>query len=146
MDSAVIKSASSSATLISGKRDDDYFTVTFESPSVKLRKRAWGYTDCEFLVNLFKFIAKEWKGYEIFESDLSGAMAQGGVLDVGYAFGGRENKKIGWWANLCDSLLPLWTLSGHTIERTGGWQHHISEVRGFLEALEVTPGTQESRV
>ena len=42
------------------------------------------------------------------------------------------------YANLCDSLLPLWTLPSHTIKfEPGDWQHHISEVWGFLEALDV---------
>ncbi|MET0044546.1 MAG: DUF6228 family protein, partial [Candidatus Thiodiazotropha sp. 6PLUC3] len=64
MDSAVIKSCSTSATLTFSERDGDYFSVTYESPSVKLKKRVWGYTDCKFLVNLFEFIAKEWKGWD----------------------------------------------------------------------------------
>jgi len=64
MDTAVIKSGNTSATLTFCERDADYFTVLFESPAVKLKKRVWGYTDCEFLVNLFSFIAKEWKGWQ----------------------------------------------------------------------------------
>jgi hypothetical protein len=64
MDSTVIKSGNTAATLTFSERDGGYFFVTYESPSVKLRKRVWGYTDCEFLVNLFEFIAKEWKGWD----------------------------------------------------------------------------------
>lgn len=64
MDSVVIKSANTAATLTFSERDGDYFCVAYESPSVKLRKRVWGYIDCEILVNLFEFIAKEWKGWD----------------------------------------------------------------------------------
>lgn len=64
MDRVVIKSANTSATLTLCERDADYFTVIYESPSVKLVKRVWGYTDGEYLVNLFMYIAKEWKGWE----------------------------------------------------------------------------------
>ena len=64
MDTAVIKSVNTSATLTFCDRDADYFTVVYESPSVILKKRVWGYTDCDFLVNLFSFIAKEWKGWQ----------------------------------------------------------------------------------
>lgn len=63
MNSVVIKSANTSATLTFSERDGNYFSVTYESLSVKLRKRVWGYTDCGLLVNLFEFIAKEWKGW-----------------------------------------------------------------------------------
>ena len=64
MDSITIKSCNTAAMLTLCERVGDYFTVVYDSPSVKLRKRVWGYTDCDFLVNLFKFIAKEWKGWE----------------------------------------------------------------------------------
>lgn len=46
------------------EHDGDYFLITYESSAVKIHKRVWGYTDCEFLVNLFEFIAKEWKGWK----------------------------------------------------------------------------------
>jgi hypothetical protein len=59
-----IKSGNTASSLIFSNRDGDYFNVKFESLSVKVSKRVWGYTDCEFLVNLFAFIAKEWKGWE----------------------------------------------------------------------------------
>jgi len=64
MDRVVVKSGNTSATLTFCERDADYFSVVYESPSVKLAKRVWGYTDCEYLVNLFKFIAEKWKGWE----------------------------------------------------------------------------------
>ncbi|MFV1922523.1 MAG: DUF6228 family protein [Methylotenera sp.] len=64
MNTAVIKSANTSATLTFCNREADYFTVVYESPSVTLKKRIWGYTDCDFLVNLFAFIAKEWQGWQ----------------------------------------------------------------------------------
>lgn len=61
MDSAVIKSGNTAATLTFSERDGDYFSVTYESPSVTLRKRVWGYTDCEFLFNLFSSLLKNGK-------------------------------------------------------------------------------------
>lgn len=64
MDCLVLKSANTSATLTFCERDGDYFTAVYDSPAVKVSKRVWGYTDCELLVDLFKFIAIEWKGWE----------------------------------------------------------------------------------
>lgn len=64
MDAAVIKSGNTSATLTFCERDADYFTVFYKSHAVKAKKRVWGYTDCQFLVDLFSFIAKEWKGWQ----------------------------------------------------------------------------------
>ena len=64
MDSVVIKSGNTSSTLTFSERDGDYFAVTYESPAAKIHKRVWGYNDCKYLVNLFKFIAKEWRGWE----------------------------------------------------------------------------------
>lgn len=64
MDNVVIKSANTAATLTFCERDGDYFTVVYDSPTVKLRRKIWGYTDCDFLVDLFQFIAKEWKGWD----------------------------------------------------------------------------------
>jgi hypothetical protein len=64
MDSVVIKSSNTSATLTFSEYAGDYFLVAYESPAVKLKKRVWGYTDCEFLVQLFEFIAKQWKGWD----------------------------------------------------------------------------------
>lgn len=64
MESAILKSANTSAKLTFCERDGDYFSAVYESPAIKISKRIWGYTDCDFLVNLFKFIAKEWKGWE----------------------------------------------------------------------------------
>ncbi len=64
MDSVVIKSGNTSATLTFSEHEGDYFSVTYESKAIKVYKRVWGYTDCDFLVNLFEFIAKEWRGWE----------------------------------------------------------------------------------
>ena len=51
------------------------------------------------------------------------------------------------YASLCDSLLPLWTLPSRTIKfEPGHWQHHIPEVWRFLEALNVIPMAEESKV
>jgi len=68
MNSTVIKSSNTSASLTFCERDGDYFSVIFDSPAVKLKKRVWGYTDCQFLVNLFDFMAKEWKGWDGLQS------------------------------------------------------------------------------
>jgi hypothetical protein len=64
MESIEIKSGSTAASLKFYNRNGEYFDVIYESPSVKLMKRVWGYTDCKYLVSLFKFMAKEWKGWE----------------------------------------------------------------------------------
>jgi len=64
MESIEIKSGSTAASLKFCNRDSEYFNVVYESPSVKLMKRVWGYTDCKYLVSLFRFMAKEWKGWE----------------------------------------------------------------------------------
>ena len=64
MESTTIKSSNSSATLTLCKKDGDYFNVIFDSLAVKSNIRVWGYTDCGLLVDLFKFIAKEWRGWK----------------------------------------------------------------------------------
>ena len=64
MESVVIKSANTSATLTLCEKEGDYFWAIFDSPSVKVAKRVWGYTDCELLVDLFEFMAEEWKGWQ----------------------------------------------------------------------------------
>ncbi len=64
MDNVVIKSGNTAASLTFCERDGDCFTIVYESPTVKIIKRVWGYIDCDFLVNLFQFIASEWKGWE----------------------------------------------------------------------------------
>jgi hypothetical protein len=63
MDTVVIKSVYTSATLTFSEKDGEYFNVVYEGAAVKLQKRVWGYTDCQDLVNFFQFIAKEYKGW-----------------------------------------------------------------------------------
>ena len=61
---AIIKSTDTGAKLIFTGKDSDYFTVCYESSRLSLSKRVWGFTDCELLVQLFEFIADNWKGWE----------------------------------------------------------------------------------
>ena len=63
MDPVFIKSADTSATLTFCDKEGEYFAVVYESPSVSVRRRVWGYTDCPLLVELFQSVAKEWKGW-----------------------------------------------------------------------------------
>jgi hypothetical protein len=63
MESVIIKSANTSAALTFCEKEGDYFQVIFDGPAVKLSKKVWGYTDCELLVDLFEYMAKEWKGW-----------------------------------------------------------------------------------
>ena len=64
MTTAIIKSSNTAATLTFLERKGDYFSVCFESPGVSVKKRVWGYTDCEFLVGLFETISREWRGWK----------------------------------------------------------------------------------
>jgi hypothetical protein len=64
MPELVIKSADSSASLIFSDIEGDYFTAKFHSPELTVTKRVWGYTDCKLLVNLFEYLAQEWKGWD----------------------------------------------------------------------------------
>jgi hypothetical protein len=59
-----IQSADSAARLALSSIDGDYFTATFESPHLRVSKRVWGYTDCQFLADLFRSLAQDWKGWE----------------------------------------------------------------------------------
>jgi hypothetical protein len=42
----------------------DYFTASIEGDNLKASRRVWGYTDCEFLVQLFEGMARDWKGWQ----------------------------------------------------------------------------------
>jgi len=64
MNDCVLKSPISSAILTFYDRDVEYFTVMYANPSVKLKKRVWGYTDCNLLIDLFMSIASEWRGWK----------------------------------------------------------------------------------
>ena len=63
MDSVIIKSSATSATLAFCEREGDYFNVVYESPAVKIQKRVWGYTDCQALAGLFHSLSQDWKGW-----------------------------------------------------------------------------------
>lgn len=64
MNEIIIKSADTAAKLVFTNVEGDYFTALYESPELRVSRRIWGYTDCELLVDLFEYMAKEWKGWE----------------------------------------------------------------------------------
>ena len=64
MNEVVIKSADTAAQLVLSNIEGDYFTVAYKSHDVFLSRRVWGYTDCDLLVDLFAYMAKEWKGWD----------------------------------------------------------------------------------
>src|SRR3990167_3321506 len=63
MNEVVIKSADTAAQLVLSNIDGDYFTAAYKSHDVFFSRRVWGYTDCDLLVDLFAYLAKEWKGW-----------------------------------------------------------------------------------
>ncbi|TWI46328.1 hypothetical protein IQ22_04479 [Pseudomonas duriflava] len=64
MNEVIIKSADTAAQLVLSNIEDDYFTAAYKSHDVFFFKRVWGYTDCNLLVDLFAYMAKEWKGWD----------------------------------------------------------------------------------
>ncbi len=64
MNEIIIKSSDTSAQLVFSNIKGDYFWVSYQSPNLTVSKKVWGYTDCEFLVNLFDYMAKKWRGWE----------------------------------------------------------------------------------
>ncbi|MBT3013166.1 MAG: hypothetical protein KUF77_15470 [Candidatus Thiodiazotropha sp. (ex Lucina aurantia)] len=80
---AIIKSVETGASLVFTSKEGDYFTVRYESPELSLSKRVWGYTDCELLVQLFEFMAANWKGWEGSEEwvSIEGEFALSGTSD-----------------------------------------------------------------
>lgn len=64
MNEVVIKSADTAAQLVLSNIEGDYFTASYKSPDIFVSRRVWGYTDCELLVDLFLYMAKEWKGWD----------------------------------------------------------------------------------
>lgn len=64
MNEVVIKSADTAAQLVLSNIEGDYFTAAYKSHDVFLSRRVWGYTDCDLLVDLFAYMAKEWKGWD----------------------------------------------------------------------------------
>ncbi|WP_155956136.1 DUF6228 family protein [Pseudomonas sp. RL] len=63
MNEVVIKSADTVAQLVLSNIEGDYFTVAYKRNDIFLSRRVWGYTDCDLLVDLFAYMAKEWKGW-----------------------------------------------------------------------------------
>lgn len=64
MSHVIIKAADSDATLTFCGRNGDYFTTSLVSMAVSAKKQIWGFTDCEMLVDLFRYMADNWKGWE----------------------------------------------------------------------------------
>ena len=64
MRKAEIRSADTSAQLSFSQKESDYFVVTYVSPGASFSRRVWGYTDCNLLVELFEYMAREWKGWD----------------------------------------------------------------------------------
>lgn len=64
MNEVVIKSADTAAQLVLSNIEGDYFTAAYKSHGIVVSKRVWGYTDCDLLVDLFMYMAKEWKGWK----------------------------------------------------------------------------------
>lgn len=64
MDNVIIQSADSAGRLTFSDTEGDYFTAAYDSPDLRVSKRVWGYTDCELLVDLFRSMALDWKGWD----------------------------------------------------------------------------------
>jgi hypothetical protein len=45
-------------------RRGDYFDASVEGDGPRASVRVWGYTDCDFLVDLFESLARDWRGWE----------------------------------------------------------------------------------
>lgn len=59
-----IRSCRGTRSLRFHNRNGDYFAASIDGPSPQATKCIYGYTDCEFLVQLFELIASDWKGWE----------------------------------------------------------------------------------
>jgi hypothetical protein len=72
-----IKSARSDAELAFVAFEGGHFTVEFRSSEVSAVLRVWGYTDCQFLVDLLQHLAQQKRGWkdpmewQSIESDLA---------------------------------------------------------------------------
>ena len=64
MNEVIIKSADTAAQLVLSDIEGDYFTATYKSHDIFVSRRVWGYTDCNLLVDLFSYMAKELKGWD----------------------------------------------------------------------------------
>lgn len=64
MNEVIIKSADTAAQFVLSNIEGDYFTAAYKSHDLFISRRVWGYTDCELLVDLFAYMAKEWKGWD----------------------------------------------------------------------------------
>jgi len=64
MEFVTIKSAKGRRSLTLSNRNGDYFDVELAGDAVSAKKRVWGYTDTEFLGELFDSIARDWKGWD----------------------------------------------------------------------------------
>jgi hypothetical protein len=59
-----IKSSSGGRSLVFSERDGDDFRVAILGDEVTAKKRIWGHSDSHLLIDLFEFMAENWKGWE----------------------------------------------------------------------------------
>ena len=64
MKTVVIKSSSGGRSLRFSERSGDHYRVSLDGDEVTATTTVWGYTDSDFLVQLFSSIAANWKGWE----------------------------------------------------------------------------------
>lgn len=59
-----IKSSLGKRSLHLHDHEGDYFSVTIDGDGPRATKRIWGFTDCEFLSQLFDSLAEDWRGWQ----------------------------------------------------------------------------------
>ena len=64
MEAVTIKSSRDRRCLVFSDHAGDYFTATITGDPVSATKKVWGYTDTQFLVEMFEGIARDWTGWE----------------------------------------------------------------------------------
>jgi hypothetical protein len=60
-----IKSTKSDAELAFTECEGDYFTVELRGREISAVRRVWGYTDCQILVELLDYLAKQDRGWTV---------------------------------------------------------------------------------
>jgi hypothetical protein len=63
-DSFSIKSSCSDRELVFLSHEGDYFNIAICGNEISAIRRIWGYTDCELLVDLFHYLAKQEHAWE----------------------------------------------------------------------------------
>ena len=64
MKPVVIKSTSDGRSLRFSDRSGDRYRVSLDGDEITATTTVWGYSDSDFLVQLFTYIAKNWKGWD----------------------------------------------------------------------------------